>query len=148
MITVDEMMSESPVGLAADDTLEKALAVMAKYGYHHIPVVKNSDELIGLVSHRDVLGALDSTLSPESRVSPAEVTLGEIMIKDVFSVAPGTNLRQAALFIRSERYGCLPVVSDGKLVGIITDSDFVNIAIDLLEQLEATEPPEMDQLTG
>ena len=51
------------------------------------------------------------------------------------------NLRQAALRLQEYRYGCLPVVAKGKLIGIITDSDFVAVAINLLEQLEDTEPP-------
>ena len=50
----------------------------------------------------------------------------------------------AATYIRTQRYSCLPVVEDDTLVGIITDSDFVNIAIDLLEQLEEVDPVGQD----
>ena len=50
------------------------------------------------------------------------------------------SLRQAALYIEKHRIGCLPVVTDGKLRGIITDTDFVAVAINLLELLEETEP--------
>jgi CBS domain-containing membrane protein len=48
-------------------------------------------------------------------------------------------LRTAAIYMQSHKYGCLPVVSDGRLAGIITDSDFVAIAINLVEQAELNE---------
>jgi CBS domain-containing membrane protein len=146
MITVAEMMTTNVQGLAEEDTLDVALHKMGKYGYHHIPVVRNESELVGLVTHRDVLAALGSVLQTEQhRITPDSVTMGEIMTSEVFTIGPQTSLRKAALYIRSQRYGCLPVVSDGKLVGIITDSDFVNICADLLEQLELVEPAELDQ---
>ena len=52
------------------------------------------------------------------------------------------SLRQAALFLERHKIGCLPVVTNGKLKGIITDTDFVGVAINLLEQIEDTEPVE------
>ena len=52
------------------------------------------------------------------------------------------SLRQAALFLQSHKYGCLPVVAGERLVGIITDSDFISIAINLLEQVELAEEAE------
>jgi len=54
------------------------------------------------------------------------------------------SLRQAALFIEKHKIGCLPVVRDRKLMGIITDTDFVAVAINLLEQLEETEDDDID----
>lgn len=144
MITVDEMMTENPQGLAAENTLADALGVMAKYGYHHVPVVADGNQLVGLVSHRDILAALDSSLKPDGAVRADTITMGQIMTTEVFTVGPGTSLRKAALYIRSQRYGCLPVVDSGQLVGIITDSDFVNIAADLLEQVELSEPSQLD----
>ena len=53
---------------------------------------------------------------------------------------PSSSLRQAALFIEKHQIGCLPIVTDGILRGIITDTDFVGVAINLLEQLEESEP--------
>ena len=59
-----------------------------------------------------------------------------------------TSLRQAALFLEQHRIGCLPVMSNGNLKGIITDTDFVGVAINLLEQIEETEPldDELDEV--
>ena len=64
------------------------------------------------------------------------------MVTKVATVRENATLRQAALFLEKHRIGCLPVVTDGKLVGIITDTDFVGVAINLLEQIEELEPIE------
>jgi CBS domain-containing protein len=64
----------------------------------------------------------------------------DIMVTDVATVDERASLRQAALFLEKHRIGCLPVVTDGMLQGIITETDFVAVAINLLEQLEDSEP--------
>ena len=64
------------------------------------------------------------------------------MITDVATVDEHASLRKAALFLEKHRIGCLPVVTDGELRGIITDTDFVGVAINLLELIEETEPVE------
>lgn len=66
------------------------------------------------------------------------------MVKDIATVDERASLRQAALFIEKHKIGCLPVLSNGQLTGIITDSDFVAVAINLLEQMEESEP--LDEL--
>gem|GEM_PF-3915505 len=68
-----------------------------------------------------------------------DAVLSDVMIKDVKVIHPSDHLRQAALYMQSHKHGCLPVVSDDRLVGIITDSDFVATAINLLEQVELLE---------
>jgi CBS domain-containing protein len=62
------------------------------------------------------------------------------MATDLATVDERASPRQAALFLEKHKIGCLPVVSDGKLRGIITDTDFLAVAINLLEQLEDSEP--------
>jgi CBS domain-containing membrane protein len=145
MITVDEMMTAGAKTLRADDNLADVHAALTRYNCHHVPIVNENNELEGLVSQRDVLrvsgSSLDDTGTP---VKPEDILVREFMTRDVFTVKPETSLRKAAIYIRTQRYGCLPVVKDNKLVGIITDSDFVNIAIDLLEQIEESEPADQD----
>ncbi len=62
------------------------------------------------------------------------------MVRDVATIDEHASLRQAALFIEKHHIGCLPVVTDGNLRGIVTDTDFVGVAINLLELIEETEP--------
>jgi CBS domain-containing protein len=66
------------------------------------------------------------------------------MVTEVATVDRNASLRQAALFLEKHRIGCLPVVDEGKLCGIITETDFVAVAINLLEQIEDTEPVDDD----
>jgi CBS domain-containing membrane protein len=143
MITVAEMMTTGAKTLTKDDSLADVQAVMEKFTCHHVPIVANGAELVGLVSQRDVLRITESSLIKDAtRIDPEQLKIAAFMTTDVFTVQPETSLRKAAIYIRTQRYGCLPVVEDKKLVGIITDSDFVNIAIDLLEQIEQSEPLE------
>jgi len=143
MITVAEMMTTGTKTLTKDDSLADVQAVMEKFSCHHVPIVTNGSQLDGLVSQRDVLKITESSLVQDAdRIDPEQLKVAEFMTSDVFTVQPETSLRKAAIYIRTQRYGCLPVVDGNKLVGIITDSDFVNIAIDLLEQIEESEPVE------
>jgi CBS domain-containing membrane protein len=145
MITVDEMMTTGAQTLTDDASLADVQEVMEKYHCHHVPIVKDGDELAGLVSHRDVLKVTESSLADvTNRIEPAQIKVSDFMTREVFSVRPNTSLRKAAIYIRTQRYGCLPVLEGRKLVGLITDSDFVNIAIDLLEQFEDVGPSESD----
>jgi len=145
VITVDEMMTAGVKTLSAEASLEDVQNVMEKYNCHHVPIVTADKKLIGLVSQRDVLRVAESSLAGKAPgTNPADVKVADFMTRDVFTVRPETSLRKAAIYIRTERFGCLPVINDGQLVGLITDSDFVNIAIDLLEQLEEIAPDSDD----
>jgi len=145
MITVQEIMTAGAKTLSEQDTLADAKAAMEKFDCHHVPIVNAEGLLKGLVSQRDVLRVTESSLAESAAtIDPATVKISEFMTRDVFTVQPETSLRKAALYIRTQRYGCLPVLDNGKLVGVITDSDFVNIAIDLLEQVEENEPADRD----
>ena len=72
------------------------------------------------------------------------VALSSIMTSPVQTVDEQAGLRGTAMHLLQNRLGCLPVVREEKLVGIITDSDFVGIAINLMEQLEQGEPEPSD----
>ena len=145
MITIDELMTSNPYTLSESDTLEDARTIMTEKHIRHIPVTDNNKHVLGLVTQRDILQASD----PGSK-QQHNVRLSEIMIRNVSVIHQSDSVRQAAMFLRSHKYGCLPVVSDDGLVGIITDSDFIDIAINLLEQVEMAEeipeiePEEMD----
>jgi CBS domain-containing protein len=78
----------------------------------------------------------------ENRIRARDISIKDVMVTKVATVGENASLREAALFLEKHRIGCLPVVTDGKLVGIITDTDFVGVAINLLEQIEELEPVE------
>lgn len=135
MISVETIMTPDPVKLKETDTLGTALNLMANKHIHHIPIVDESDGVIGLISHRDILAASSSTLN-KTPSDNSNTLLGEIMSHPVVSISPDTGTLKAAQYIHKSRHGCLPVVDEGNLIGIITEYDFVEVAISLLERRE------------
>jgi CBS domain-containing protein len=143
MITIEEFMTAEPYILRETDSIDDARVIMTEKNIRHIPVSDNDNHLLGLVTQRDVLAATEPEITQDGKhSSPREnlsTRLSDIMIRNVKVIHKTDSLRQAALYMQSHKYGCLPVVSDNRLVGIITDSDFVAIAINLLEQAELSE---------
>lgn len=144
MFSIDAIMSTNLITIAPSASLAEARALMHDNRIHHIPVV-DADQLVGLVTLTNVLAATDSFLRDDkSRIHANDIGIADAMVTDVATVDVNASLRHAALFLEKHKIGCLPVLDDDKLVGIITDTDFVGVAINLLEQLEETEPFDED----
>lgn len=144
MFSIDAIMSTNLITLSPDATLAEARTLMHDNRIHHIPVVKGK-RLVGLITLTNVLAATDSFLRDDnSRIHANEIGIRDAMVTDVATVDINASLRHAALFLEKHKIGCLPVLDDDRLVGIITDTDFVAVAINLLEQLEETEPFDED----
>ncbi|MEJ2298027.1 MAG: CBS domain-containing protein [Woeseiaceae bacterium] len=140
MFSIDAIMSTNLITVSPAATLAQARTLMHDNRIHHIPVV-DGDRLVGLITLTNVLAATDSFLRDDnSRIHANDIGIRDAMVTDVATVDLNASLRHAALFLEKHKIGCLPVLDDDKLVGIITDTDFVAVAINLLEQLEETEP--------
>lgn len=141
MIKVEDMMTRHAYTLQPMNTISDASALMRKHEIRHIPVVDVDDRLLGVVSQRDIYKAQRSCLEQDDCMDEMFFRpLKDIMQTDMMTVAPEASLKESAVFLQKHKIGCLPVVEQEHLVGIITDSDFVTIAINLLElQEEATE---------
>ena len=140
MFSIEAIMSTNLITVAPDATLAEARSLMHENRIHHIPVIEG-DRLVGLVTLTNVLAATDSFLrEDDSRIHAREIGIADAMVTDVDTVDVNASLRHAALFLEKHKIGCLPVLDDGKLVGIITDTDFVAVTINLLEQIEESEP--------
>jgi CBS domain-containing protein len=150
MFSIDAVMSTELITICPQDTLAEARVRMQKHRIHHLPVVDNAGLLVGLLTITDLLAATDSILRDAAdRMNASEICVGDVMVTDLATIDTNAGLRQAALFLEKHRIGCLPVVNDGVLRGIVTDTDFVAIAINLLEQLEDSEPDDdLDTLDG
>jgi len=141
MFSIDAVMSTGLVTLTPDATLADARSLMHEHRIHHLPVVDADNRLRGLLTLSDLLRASDSSLrDADERIHARDIRVGDVMVTEVATVSATASLRQAALFLEKHRIGCLPVMDGETIVGIITDSDFVAVAINLLEQLEDTEP--------
>ena len=140
MFSIDAIMSTNLITVPPTATLAEARTLMYDNRIHHLPVTEGKN-LVGLVTLTNVLAATDSFLRGErDRIHANEIVIDDVMVRDVATVDVNARLRQAALFLEKHKIGCLPVMDEGNLIGIITDTDFVAVAINLLEQIEASEP--------
>jgi CBS domain-containing membrane protein len=126
---VRDLMSAEVVALGREETLDIADRIMNLGRIRHMPVVDDEGRLCGLVSQRDLFrGALASALgmaaSAQSRLLGA-LLVREVMTADPITTTPDTPLGQAAAIMLRRKVGCLPVVEGERLVGIITEADFV-----------------------
>lgn len=143
MIGIREIMTprRDLITVLPSTPISETARLMSENHIRHIPVVDGSSSLVGMVSHRDILAAT-APKAPASPDAPDNRPVDEIMSSPVMTVDPRTSVLHAGLRLRSLAVGSLAVVLDGELEGIITDSDFLVVAINLLEQLDVTEPVE------
>jgi CBS domain-containing membrane protein len=138
-LTVGDIMSREVITLAEDDTLADARGSMEHGRVRHLPVVRDG-RLVGLVTHRDLLAA---SFSVFTQVNPheehrlfARIPVRELM-HDAVSARPGMRVREAAGILLDNQFGCLPVADeDGRLLGIVTATDFLRLAVRLLDAIQ------------
>ena len=132
-----DLMSQPVVSVGPTSPLREVIRLMDDHEIHHVAVVEaETQRLLGLISHRDVLrsqvGSLSGAPSEEQVHMNRWIEARWVMTKEVRTVYPDTPALEAALTLRSHQYGCVPVVEHGRLVGMLTESDFVEYAIQAL----------------
>ncbi|MDY7000771.1 MAG: CBS domain-containing protein [Thermodesulfobacteriota bacterium] len=139
MLDVRDIMTSEVFTLAESDTLKTARSMMSLARVRHIPIVTSKLDFIGLLTHRDILGATISQFAEIDSKTQDEIDSGipisEIMRTDVTTVSPDATVREAAEILLDHKYGCLPVVEEKMLVGIVTEADFLKLAIKMMEAL-------------
>jgi len=133
---VGERMSRRPITVRHDVGIDEALKVMRDHKVRRLPVVDGQDELVGIVSEKDLLLA---SPSPATSLSIYEVhyllshmKVSEVMTEEVITVTEYTPLEKAACIMIDNKIGGLPVMRDGKMVGIITETDLFKMFVELL----------------
>ena len=135
-LTVAEVMTADPVTLGPEDTLMHAVEVMRQKGIRRIPIVV-ADTLVGLLAEGDLKRAQPSALSDsqEEFNRVMETTpVSRIMIQNPITVPEDSLLADAAQMLHTTKFGALPVLRDGRLAGILTDTDILRCLVDLLVQ--------------
>lgn len=140
MMKVKDLMTSPVFSLKETDSLHNARELMNLQRIRHIPIVTVDNEFTGLITHRDILSATISQLAELDPETQKEIDSGipihEIMRSDITSVTEETDLKEAAQILLNHKYGCLPVVRDGELCGIITEADFLRLTIQLMDSLD------------
>lgn len=135
---VRDIMTRKVLCLFEEENLEHLAKGMQRFEFRHLPVI-DEGKLVGIVSQRDYLQASVSNLDPDYELKDANlkhnIFVAEVMKSPVISVQPDTPLTEAAQLLRKNHFGCLPVTElDGTLVGIVTDYDFLGLALRYLAQ--------------
>ena len=125
-ILVRDIMQTSYVTVSAGDTLSTVEDIMTLGGVRHMPVVRGG-ALVGVVSERDLLRASLSNLTEfgheERRAFLQVVEITRVMSTPPVIISPEAEIEQAARLLTEKKIGCLPVVEDGKLIGLLTETD-------------------------
>lgn len=128
---VQDFMTADPVVIAPGTSLVEAYNIMFDNEIRRLPVVTDN-ELVGIVTLSDILqatpGRLDD-LDVETRLELAARTVNEIMTYDPITVAPEDTIQEAAERMLEYEISGLPVVQDGHVVGMITESDIFSIIV-------------------
>lgn len=133
---VEERMTHPVITTHKDVPIMDAYDLMQKENIRRLPVVDREGNLIGMVSEREILQASPSKATSlsiwELNYLMARISVDEIMTKDVITVEANTPLEEAALLMADHKIGGLPVMKDGKLVGIVTETDLFKVFLELM----------------
>jgi acetoin utilization protein AcuB len=132
---IRDRMSHSVSYVAPETLVTDALNFMKSQHVRRLPVLKR-DKLVGIVSDKDLLNA---SPTPATGVSVWELasllgklTIGEIMTREVLTVTEDTPIEEAARLMADHKIGGLPVMRDGEVVGMITETDLFKIFLEML----------------
>ena len=114
---INDAMAGNPLFVRTDETIQEAAAVMRDAGVGALPVVGNSEELVGILTDRDIaLRAVAEGFGPET-------TVDQVMTKQLIVVEPSDDLEEALTLMRDHQVRRLPVVEGERLVGIVAQAD-------------------------
>jgi len=137
---VGRIMHTHLVTVPPDTTILKAKNIIAEKRINHLLVVNKNEDLIGMVSDRDIK---QSWASPATTLSVHELnyllsqlTVEMIMVKKIITISPGTTIERAAHIMQENRISALPVIEAEKLVGIITTNDVMGVLLQAIGMSE------------
>ena len=128
-LRVRDLMTPSVINVHAEDSVAMAYELMLDHRFRHLVVLDRDGDLVGLLTHRDLLrhSLIERAELPLSlqRTVMGRIRVEEVMTSEVETVEAEQPLEKAALLMFENKYGCLPVVEGARVVGILTESDFV-----------------------
>lgn len=132
---VRDFMTTEVTSLQETDTLLDARMVFVRSSFRHLPVLRDK-QLVGVVTEHDVRQfgpSLTSGVSPEEYNQLLETTpVSRAMTRDPVTVRPDQPVYEAANLLYTRRFGCLPVVENGELMGILSTTDMLRLLVHMI----------------
>lgn len=128
---IEEIMDTNVFTLKPSNTIKAAVKLMKDKKIRHIPIINDDNQLLGLVTERDLKEVLPSSLLKGSDENVFNQTLEKVMIPNPIVGHPLDFIEEVALTFYEHRIGCLPIVSGGILVGIVTGTDLLYTYIEI-----------------
>ena len=122
-------MSADLFTVLEDDLIEYVANIMNWCNIRHVMVENDEGKLTGLVSSKNLMRYFAKKYS-----NNVPVSVGEIMTKELHTIPLGTKTTDALVLLREHNISCLPVVWDGKLLGLVTERDFVRLSEEVLRE--------------
>jgi acetoin utilization protein AcuB len=133
MIVAKRMM-RTPVFLDEDDSMKTAMDTLKDREIRHLPVLKGGSKLVGILTETDIKQASPSTATAleirEVYYLLDKIKVKQIMTKRPYTIPPTAPIEEAAMVMRDKKIGCLPVMEEGRLVGILTETDILDAFIE------------------
>jgi acetoin utilization protein AcuB len=153
LLLVKDSMTREVVALSPQATAGEALALCRERRIRHLPVLEDG-RLVGIVSDRDLRSATPALGDPARAEAMGKILVHEVMAREVATIHPDDPIEEAANAMRERKIGCLPVVEDDNLVGVITSSDVMEALVYLMgahepgNRLEVVMPDRPGTLAG
>jgi acetoin utilization protein AcuB len=124
-------MNNSVITLSAEDTIRLALDTMKQNRIRHIPIIKDDQILVGIITERDVKDASPSIFQLELKEDFLDKPIKSIMTTNVITGHPLDFVEELAAIIIENKIGCLPILQENKLVGLLTETDLLDTFVKL-----------------
>ena len=128
---IEEIMIKDVRTLSPENTVKDALNLMRDKKIRHLPILSANGTVVGIVTDRDLKEVVPSSVSETTDNRPYETLLSEVMTKNPITGHPMDFVEEAAVLFYDNKIGSLPIVSNNKLVGIITETDLLYKYIEL-----------------
>lgn len=129
---VEEIMRTEVVALSKDDSIANAIKLMNEKKIRHLPIIDENQRLIGLVTDRDIRDATPSILFETEKFKELlQNPLKMIMKTEIITGHPLDFVEEISAILYEHRIGCLPILKDDKLVGIVTETDLLRTLVEL-----------------
>lgn len=134
---VKDFMTSEVTSLQETDTLLDAAMIFVRSSFRHVPVLRDK-KLVGIITERDVKQFAPSLLSRTSAEEYNQIMettpISRVMTREPMTLKPEQPVFEAAKILHTKRVGCLPVVENGELAGILTTTDLLGLLIQIMQE--------------